>query len=319
MANTCRICGNSETNQTYTAREMMYGLRETFSYFQCAQCGCLQISEFPADMAQYYPSDYYSFEGYDGKKFTGTKGALKKKQYQAAVLGGPVYQNTLGKILGKKEYAILKDLNISKETRILDVGCGNGRNFLYPLAEVGFKNVMGCDPYLKETIQYKNGLTLKKSSVFDLEGPFDIITYHHAFEHLPDPLENLQKVHELLVPNGVCIIRIPTVSSFAWEHYGINWVQLDAPRHFFLHSQKSMQLLADKTHFNLYKVEYDSTHFQFTGSEKYVKDIPLSSPKQRGLSKSVVRKVEHFKFGQKAKSLNKAELGDQAAFYLRKK
>jgi len=37
------------------------------------------------------------------------------------------------------------------------------------------------------------------------------------------------------VPGGWCVIRIPTVSSFAWEHYREQWVQLDAPRHFFLH------------------------------------------------------------------------------------
>lgn len=319
MTNTCRICGNNEANQSFTAKEMMYGLRETFEYFQCSNCGCLQISEFPADMSKYYPGDYYSFDTYDGKKFKGTKGAIKKKQYEAAVLGGPVYQNTLGKILGKKEYAIFKGLQVNKETRILDVGCGNGRNFLYPLAEVDFKNVTGCDPFLNDTIKYENGLTIKKCSVYEMEGSYDIITYHHAFEHLPDPLENLEKVYKLLAPGGVCIIRIPTVSSFAWAHYGVKWVQLDAPRHFFLHSQKSMQLLAGKTNFEMYKVAYDSTHFQFTGSEKYLKDIPLSAPKEKGFSSSLNRKVQNFKYEQKATTLNKEERGDQAAFYLRKK
>ncbi|WGF92706.1 class I SAM-dependent methyltransferase [Aequorivita marisscotiae] len=319
MANTCRICGNSEENKTFVAKEMMYGLRETFEYFECSNCGCLQISEFPADMGKYYPGDYYSFDTYDGKKFEGAKGAIKKKQYEYAAIGGTVYKNTLAHLIGKKEYEIFNDLDVTKITRILDVGCGNGRNFVYPLAEVGFKNVMGCDPYLKETIQYENGLTIKKSSVFDMDGTFDIITYHHAFEHLPDPLENLQKVHELLAPGGVCIIRIPTVSSFAWKHYGVNWVQLDAPRHFFLHSQKSMQLLADNSNFDLYKIEYDSTHFQFTGSEKYIKDIPLSAPKTKGFSASLQRKVQNYQYGQKAKQLNKEKSGDQAAFYLRKK
>ncbi|MCG2420251.1 class I SAM-dependent methyltransferase [Aequorivita sp. F47161] len=319
MTHTCRICNNSKENRTYNAREMMYGLRETFEYFQCSNCGCLQISEFPEDLAKYYPGNYYSFNSYDGKKFKGFKGAIKKKQYEAAALGGKVYKSTLGKVLGKKEYGIFKDLQITKETRLLDVGCGNGRNFLYPLAEVGFKNVMGCDPFLKETITYKNGLTIMKSSIYEIEATFDVITYHHAFEHLPDPFENLEKVNALLAPGGVCIIRIPTVSSFAWEHYGVDWVQLDAPRHFFLHSQKSMQILADKTNFELYKVEYDSTHFQFSGSEKYKKDIPLSAPKFKGFKKSLKRKVQNFKYEQKANSLNKAERGDQAVFYLRKK
>jgi len=319
MSNQCRICGNTENNRSYIAREMMYGLKEEFDYFQCSKCECLQISEFPKDMAAYYPEDYYSFSKYDGKKFRGTKGAIKLKQYEAAALGGSFYQNSFGKIFGKKEYKIFNGLNVSKDSRILDVGCGNGRNFLYPLAEVGFKNLLGCDPYLGETIAYENGLTIKNISVFEVAGSFDIITYHHAFEHLPDPIENLEKVSALLAEGGVCIIRIPTVSSYAWEKYGTDWVQLDAPRHFFLHSNKSMELLAEKTGFDLYKVEHDSTHFQFTGSEKYLKDIPLSEPKQKGLVNSVSRKTQNFKYDRKANQLNKEGRGDQAAYYFRKK
>lgn len=319
MTKQCKICENVEGNVSYTAREMMYGLREEFEYFQCAVCSCLQIVEFPKDMTRYYPGDYYSFDKYDGKKFKGTKGTVKLKQYEKAVLGGSLYQNTLGKLLGKKEYKIFKDLNITKQTRILDIGCGNGRSFLYPLAEIGFKNIVGCDPYLADSIDYDNGLQIKNASIFEMEGSFDVITYHHAFEHLPDPKENLEKVLNLLAEGGVCILRIPTVSSLAWEKYQTDWVQLDAPRHFFLHSQKSIVLLANQTGFKLEKVLYDSTHFQFTGSEKYIKDIPLSHPKPRGLLRSLKRKAENYKFGVRAKRLNREERGDQAAFYLRKK
>ena len=43
----CRICDFSGDSPVYTVREMMYGLRDEFDYFQCAQCQCLQILEFP--------------------------------------------------------------------------------------------------------------------------------------------------------------------------------------------------------------------------------------------------------------------------------
>ena len=67
------------------------------------------------------------------------------------------------------------------------------------------------------------------------------------------------------------------------------------------------------------KVTYDSTHFQFTGSEKYVNDIPLSAPEGKGLAASVKRKAGNFIFQLRANILNKDGLGDQAAFFLRKK
>ncbi len=41
---------------------MMFGIGETFCYFQCAECKCLQIVEIPSNMARYYPENYYSFQ-----------------------------------------------------------------------------------------------------------------------------------------------------------------------------------------------------------------------------------------------------------------
>ncbi|MEL6812184.1 MAG: class I SAM-dependent methyltransferase [Bacteroidota bacterium] len=312
---TCRICGNGTHNKVYTAKEMMYGLREEFDYFECGSCGCLQIVDIPEEMAKYYPGDYYSLGKYNGKKFRGFKGGIKKFQYRNSALRKGLFKS----LFGIKEYRIFNDLGISKDSKILDVGCGNGRNFLYPLAEVGFTHVLGCDPYLSEAIHYDNGLVIEKADVFDITGSWDVITYHHAFEHLPNPKENLEKIHDLLSEKGVCILRIPTVSSFAWEHYKEYWVQLDAPRHFFLHSKASIELLAEQTGMELMKVLYDSNHFQFMGSEKYLKDIPLSTKKEKGLVASLRRKVAKSKYGRKAKALNKQGRGDQAAFFLRKK
>ena len=319
MKQSCRVCLNSEGNTSYRAKEMMYGLREEFDYFECVGCGCLQIVEFPEDMSKYYPSDYYSFDEYEGRKFKGIKGAIKKKQYAWSALGGSFFQATFGKLIGKKEYKIFKGLGVDQNTRILDVGCGNGRNFQYPLAEVGFRNLLGCDPFLKSEINYSNGLKIKKAQVFDIDGKWDIITYHHSFEHLPNPKDHLRKVHELLDDEGICIVRIPTVSSYAWEHYREKWVQLDAPRHFFLHSNESMELLAKEAGFNIYKIEDDANHFQFIGSEKYLNDIPLSAPKQKGILASLKRKWNNQRFGRKAKRLNRMGKGDQSAFYFRKK
>src|SRR5882757_7251102 len=57
----CKICGNSALNIPFTAREMMFGLRDEFEYFECSSCGCVQISEIPTNMEPYYPTKYYSF------------------------------------------------------------------------------------------------------------------------------------------------------------------------------------------------------------------------------------------------------------------
>ena len=203
----CRICSNTTNNIVHTAREMMYGLRETFSYLECNSCKCLQIVDIPQDMGKYYPGDYYSFSEYDGRNFKGWKGFIKKRQYKYSALGGTTFQRVLEHWIGKKRYRFFEGLAITEKTRVLDVGCGNGGNFLYPLAEIGFINLLGCDPFLGKEIVYPNGLKVRNTDVFGVTGTWDLITYHHAFEHLVNPLENIKKVYDLLAREGTCVIR----------------------------------------------------------------------------------------------------------------
>ena len=57
----CGICANAEDNTPYRVWEMQLGTRQAFDYFQCGQCGCLQIVRPPDNLADYYPSGYFSF------------------------------------------------------------------------------------------------------------------------------------------------------------------------------------------------------------------------------------------------------------------
>jgi SAM-dependent methyltransferase len=134
----------------------------------------------------------------------------------------------------------MRHLQLSSTTRILDVGCGTG-TIPYVLYNAGFKEIIGLEPFIQDDIRYANGLTIKKGWLTDYEDDlFDLIMFHHSFEHVSAPHEYLEAAHRLLKPNGRLLIRIPTVSSFAFQHYLENWVQLDAPRHAMLYSGKGM-------------------------------------------------------------------------------
>ena len=130
---------------------------------------------------------------------------------------------------------------------------------------------------------------------------------------LPTRANSCKKPQNLLAPGGCCLVRIPTVSSYAWEQYRENWYQLDAPRHFFLHSIKSMQFVADQAGLALQDIVFDSTADQFQGSELYKRDIPFTT-QANNFPRSQVREWKAL-----AKKLNKEKRGDQAAFYLVKK
>lgn len=318
MGLTCKICTNKQNNITYKVKEMMFGTRDEFTYFECHDCGCLQINEFPTNLNKYYPNNYYSFNLSETSDFNGLSGAFRKFQYLNSLFGSKFYQNTIGRFIDKKFYYLLKKLNLNKNSRILDVGCGDGKNFLFPLAELGFSKLHGCDPFLENHIKYSNGLNIQKGNIDEIDGEWDLITYHHSYEHVPDPLYHLKQIESLLAEGGTCMLRIPTTSSFAWKHYREFWSQLDAPRHLFLHSQKSITLLAEQAGLKLTSIVYDSGHFQFSGSELYKQDIPLNAPRKKGLLNAIKRKLKKQSYIKRSIKLNKANNGDQAAFYLKK-
>ena len=320
MAGCCRICGNKTMNRPYEIREMMFGLRETFAYFQCSNCQCLQISKIPEDMSKYYTSHYYSFSrGRKKLQIAKLKKSVKKLNNKYAVFGDGIIGKLLYTAFPEPSMRCLSRIPINKSMRILEVGSGDG-GFLLDLAEIGFTNLVGIDPYIEEDISFNKKVSVFKQSIEDVSGKWDIIIFHHSFEHCEDPETVLMHVSHLLDFHGTCIIRVPTVSSFAWEHYHTDWVQIDAPRHFFIPSIRSMELLAEKANLQLIDVQYDSTAFQFWGSEQYRRKVSLFSDSSYLVNprKSIFRYADIFLFKKRAKRLNLLKHGDQLALYLKK-
>jgi hypothetical protein len=95
-------------------------------------------------------------------------------------------------------------------------------------------------------------------------------------------------------------------------------VQLDAPRHLFIHSVKSMETLAAQAGLRVAEVAWDSTEFQFWGSEQYLRDIPLRADASYATrpEKSIFSARQIADFRTKAAELNALGRGDQAAFFL---
>lgn len=298
----------------------MLGLRDEFLYFECSNCNCLQIAKNPDNIPEYYPSDYYSFRKNKTSGIKRYSNFLLKYRIKLSVLphtGMP--GRLLNILLPVKKVNFLKGTIEDTNVRILDVGCGNGQKFLMPLYRAGFKNVAGCDPYVEEEGTNFGGPLIYKKDLVEMEDEWDVITFNHSFEHLENPLETLQKANKLLIQGGYCIIRIPTASSYAWRHYGVNWFQLDAPRHIFLHSVESIRYLVEKTNFELVNIVFDSTHHQFTISERYKKGKTLKERTYNSGLGRLANVVQKLINASKARKLNRQQKGDQAIFYLKKK
>jgi SAM-dependent methyltransferase len=302
----CKVCANKEGNRVVVAREMMFGFRDKFTYFKCSFCGCLQIAEPPQDLSKYYPQDYAAHQ-------MAQESMLKRvlRWFIAGIyLSGiniPTHWPCIKYFFGW--IRLLK--KIKKTSAILEVGCGTGK-LLQDMSLWGFKNLTGVDPFIEEDIIYRGGAKVLKMDIFHPSlKQYDLIMLHHSFEHMDHPHAVLARLHELLNSEGWLLIRVPVSDSFAWRKYGVNWYQLDAPRHYFLYTVKSISFLASEHGFILDQVIYDAVAEQFLQSEKYSRDIPF-------FDDTKIRFSGTAKYGKYTRWLNKMNDGDQVCFILRK-
>lgn len=106
--------------------------------------------------------------------------------------------------------------NISKrdQIKILDIGCGSGEFVTLPLSILQ-TNILGIDIHVASIEHAKrenrfSNVKFECKSVNELFGQkFDFIICSEVLEHLPEPINMLKKIKNLLKHNGICIITIP--------------------------------------------------------------------------------------------------------------
>lgn len=277
MQHKCRICGAEANSKIYHVKEMYFGMGEEFAYFECEHCQCIQIVTVPDNLGEYYGNDYYSF-------------SLPKMPKVKA--------------------------NQIDEMRILDVGCGAGKWLMEQYAQ-GYINLFGCDPFIEKDVSYESCIHIKKCTIHEMQGSFDLIRLGDSFEHMSDPYETLISVKRLLSEEGMCLISIPLFPNAAYDICGVNWYEWDAPRHLFLHSRKSMEYLCGKAGLRIEEVRCNARDLQFISSLLYQKGIPYIDQTEEVI-KNHFSPEERQKFAEYTEALNAKGYGDHAVFVIKK-
>ena len=256
----CPLCDSGE------GFSLLFGCRdflvsgESFSVTRCKSCGFVLTNPRPyaRNTRQYYQSEnYISHTDSD-------KGLMAK-----------VYQLVRKKML-KTKLNKLKSLPI-KSKNLLDVGCGTGA-FLEAARSNGFQ-VKGFEPgEAPGKIAAEKGLEVmsREEELLKLEaGSFQLITLWHVLEHVPDFLPKMKLFHRLLSDEGFLVLALPMHQSFDAGFYKNQWAAWDAPRHLYHFDEKSLNLSAQKTGFQVHEkfgLPFDSYYVSIL-SEGYKENL----------------------------------------------
>ncbi len=316
----CSICGNSSGNIPFSFTDYNMGSSQRFSYFQCSSCGCLQKSDPEEDNSNYYPVDYYSFSLDDQTTLRSkAKWLIRNIRNEYYRSGKGVLGKLISRILPCGSISMIHKVKPLIGSKILDVGCGNDALMLQYLSSIGYQNLVGIDPYISsDHLQFGTAHVYKKV-LTEISGEFDLIVFNHSFEHMNNQKEILSHCSKILGKSGKVVITIPTVDSYAWRTFKEFWPNLDVPRHLFLHSVKSVGLLAEACGFSIETTYRESTSFQFWGKKLYEKKIPLfSSDKYHRLVRLWYRLLYSLMLYKKVEYLDQNSDGDTIMLVLKK-
>jgi SAM-dependent methyltransferase len=290
---------------------MMFGRGESFDYIECRNCGSLQIADVPEDLGRYYPEDYYA---HGATPPQGLRDRLNDARNLVAFEIGSVAGQAPGPPLFAHALHGLKRQGLRRSDRILDVGCGTGA-LLVSLSKIGFRRLVGVDPYSVNTSPDPH-VSIRRGTLTDLSDTYDLIIFNHSLEHVPDPVEVLILAAKRLSDGGHILIRIPVAGCQAWREQGVDWIQLDAPRHLAIPTPQGLKAGASRAGLTLADVVFDSYWLQFAGAKIY-ENAP-GAGLAAALRKSPFSPDQMKQWNRAARKLNADQDGDQGIFVLQR-
>ncbi len=162
--------------------------------------------------------------------------------------------------------SLLNKYNLLNIKTLLDIGSAQG--FLMEVAEENgwrstgvelSENVRVLNRDIQKKIKYGNFIDM----VFEEKG-FSAITSISVLEHIPNPIDFIEKVNNLLMKNGVWLVLVPDINSFSRKVLGKRWPHFNLPHIFYYNcdffkkemSKYNFTPIYCKTHYSIYSIFY---------------------------------------------------------------
>lgn len=149
---------------------------------------------------------------------------------------------------------IINSLGI-KPGKALEIGSSTGL-LLSLLKENGWDvNGVEISPQAAEFAE-KRGVKTIHTPVEKLTlpaGTFDLVILNHTLEHLQNPKEVLEKLHDLLIDDGVLLIDVPNFGSLSARIFKTSWFALLPEEHYWHFTFNSLSRLLHSSGFKVLK------------------------------------------------------------------
>ena len=296
----CESCGSTAfktilDHQVHDYQD--HGKPATWYYAlrQCTSCGMGFISPKPTfELLQtFYSADYGCYETTMNleKEANSVKYKFAKLRYASisrrslsnsiASAVGMMAECLTGKVVS---YTLGLPLNLPKDSRILEVGYGNG-SWLLIMAQLGYTHLQGYD--IDANVENKarlemEGIKVQSGKLLDKNYPdnyFDCIRLEHVFEHLLEPDIILTELHRMLKPDGVLVMNFPSINCISFNLSPINSALRESPRHLYLHTSESARNIIIRAGFNLRNLRINAVALQLEAvinNTLKAKKIPLT-------------------------------------------
>jgi SAM-dependent methyltransferase len=206
----CCVCGTRQADTWRISGDFILGGKARFRDVRCARCRMIRLDPRPdkSEMGNYYtPETYARAEDADG-----TESELAKRL------------NEYNRRLARRAADAMQSAVAG--SRVLDVGCGDGR-FLAAMVNLG-ATVEGLetDPVAAGLARRRTGGVIHEVPLEDATLPaasFDLVSLLHVLEHVPDPRTTLTEAKRLLKPGGTLLLALPNAGSLEAKLFRSSW------------------------------------------------------------------------------------------------
>jgi len=231
--NKCRICGSTNIDSYHKDLN-------DIEIFKCCHC---EVQFMNPQYTNEYLADYYS-------KYT-----KEESEWDEPLSYGHSY------------YMSLVEKYTSQKGSILDIGCGKG-HLLKQAKKRGWETFgydVDCD-----SVDYFSKKHNIKMFCGDFEkinwgaNRFNLVSMHHVFEHLKNPLSYLEIINSILLKEGILFMVLPNIKSlssiikFRLEKLGLRKKHVgkyyDTSHHLFYYEPKTLTEILKKQGYKILHV-----------------------------------------------------------------